>query len=297
MDNIHMGKKYYKHKIENLVNVLKIITIHYFEFDKTFASKKETHDFWELVYPIKNNIILTANGEDILLKQNQMYFHFPNQEHCLRADGILSPDVFIISFASKSQSMHFFDNKILTIDKSLERYIYSIIEESKNTFDIPVSNPNTKKMELKQNRNLGGLQIIKNELENLLIHIMRDETQNSSSNSVFLIKENYKGNLSGEITKYLNEHVYDKITISMLEETFNYNKSYLFAIFKKNTGHSIIEYLNLIKIEKAKQLLLSTNLSVIEISNRLSFDTPSYFCKVFKNILNMTPLKYRKCGK
>lgn len=292
-----MEKQYYKHKIENFINVIKIITIHYFEFDKNFSSKSETHDFWELVYPIKNNILLNVNGEEITLKQNQMYFHTPNKIHSLKADGKNAPDVFIISFTSKSEAMHFFKNKILSIDKSLEKYIYTIIEESKNTFDIPVSNPSIKKMKLKKDRKIGGLQIIKNELENLLINIMRNETEKANSDTVFLIKENYKGNLSGEIIKYLNEHVYEKISIKDLENEFHYNKSYLFSNFKKNTGRSIIEYFTLLKTEKAKQFLRSSALSVNEIAYNLSFDTPSYFCKVFKNTVKISPLQYRKNNK
>ena len=51
-----MEKKYYKHKIENLLNISKIIMIHYLEFDSDFQSEREAHDFWELVYADRGNI-------------------------------------------------------------------------------------------------------------------------------------------------------------------------------------------------------------------------------------------------
>ena len=50
-------KKYFKHKLENLINVSKIVTIHYFEFDKNFKSTGEAHDFWEIVYAEKESVI------------------------------------------------------------------------------------------------------------------------------------------------------------------------------------------------------------------------------------------------
>ena len=48
-----MRKQYVKHRIENLVNIAKIVTIHYYELDKNFSYPGESHDFWELVYADK----------------------------------------------------------------------------------------------------------------------------------------------------------------------------------------------------------------------------------------------------
>ena len=50
-------KKYFRHKLENLLVIDKIVTIHYFEFGKNFASEGESHDFWELVYADKGGIV------------------------------------------------------------------------------------------------------------------------------------------------------------------------------------------------------------------------------------------------
>ena len=52
-----MEKKYYKHKIENLLVINKIITIHFLELTKNYATTTESHDFWELVCAEKGNII------------------------------------------------------------------------------------------------------------------------------------------------------------------------------------------------------------------------------------------------
>ena len=70
-----MKQNYYKHKIENLLLVSKIVTIHYFEFEKNFESKGESHDFWELVYADKESIVCTANSKEITLKEGEILFH------------------------------------------------------------------------------------------------------------------------------------------------------------------------------------------------------------------------------
>ena len=289
-----MGKKYYKHKVENLINIEKIITIHYFELIKSFVGDYESHDFYELVYSLKSDIFLNLDNEKIQLKEGEMIIIKPNVVHSITADNINNPDIFINSFSTKSDTIQVLNNRVVPLNKKMERYIYAIIEESKRTFNIPISDPYTKKMEFMDNRPIGGLQIIKNYLEIMLINILRYIANGTNSDIVFLINENYKSNLSGAIIEYLNNHINESIKIKDLEDKFNYNKSYLFSVFKKQTGHTIIDYFNELKIIKAKQLLSNSKLSIKEISIQLSFDTPSYFCKVFKGIKKITPLQYRR---
>ena len=109
-------KKYYKHKLQNLINVSKIVTIHYFEFEKNFKTYGEAHDFWEIVYAEKESLICTAGGVEILLLQGEILFHKPNEFHTLAANGKNAPNVFILSFVCKSLAMQFFENKKFCLD-------------------------------------------------------------------------------------------------------------------------------------------------------------------------------------
>lgn len=288
--------KYYKYKIENLVRVNKIVTVHYFEFDKNFTSETEKHDFWEIVFAEKGNIICSRNGEKTLLKEGQILFHKPYELHSLSADGNDAPTVIIISFDCKSEALHFFEDKVLKCNQECLKIFYKIIKETKKTFNIPYSDPNLKKMPILNKPTLGGLQLIKNYLEILLINLLRKETEIDGENNSFF--NNPSGDKVCEnIIKILKESVYDKIRIDDLVAKLNYSKSYLFRTFKDEMGCSIISYYNNIKMEKAKKLLTQTDLTVTEISYRLGFDSQSYFTKSFKNLTNYSPLVYRKIFK
>ena len=72
------------------------------------------------------------------------------------------------------------------------------------------------------------------------------------------------------------------------------NKSYLGTIFKKETGSTIPQYINEVRVEKSKLLLLEENLSIVEIASLCGFEGQSYFTKVFREIVGMTPKKYRE---
>jgi hypothetical protein len=206
-----MKQNYYKHKIENLILVSKIVTIHYFELAKNFASKGESHDFWELVYADKESIVCTANGKEFTLNEGEILFHKPNEFHTLSANSKKAPNVFIISFVCKSEAVRFFENKKLKLDKDLRKFVYMIIEESKKTFDLPYFNPDLKKMELCERPTLGGQQLIKNLFEILLINIMRSETEKENAWAVISAHDD-NGRLVGtKLVPITSEAVREKL--------------------------------------------------------------------------------------
>ena len=289
-----MEKQYYKHKIENLLVISRIVTIHYFEFDKDYVAPLEAHDFWELVYADKESIVCTSDGRETLLSEGEVLFHKPNEKHSLRANGETAPNVFVISFECKSEAVRFFENKQLSLGKNLLRFVYAIIEESKRTFDLPFSDPELKKMKLLSQPTLGGQQLIKNYLEILLVNLMRNETEKEDAEVFFLPQEKVGEQVAEQVIRYLKLHLYERVTIAEICEALSYNKSYIFQQFKKATNCSVMAYFTRLKIERAKRMLRETSLSVTEISDRLSFDTPNYFSKTFKRITGYTPLQYKK---
>lgn len=295
--NSNMEKRYYKHKLENLLIVNKIVTIHYFEFDKHFKAPVESHDFWELVYADKASIVCTADGKDIPLNEGEMLFHKPNETHSLRANGVAAPNVFIISFECKSEAARFFEDRKLTVEKSLLKFMYAIIEEGKKTFDLPYSDPELKKMALLQKPTLGGQQLIKNYLELLLINLMRSETEKEDPDVLFLPREELGERVAEQIVSFLKENIYKKLKISDVCRALNYNKSYIFKQFRLATGRSVMAYFTRLKIEQAKRFLRETNLSVTQLSDKLAFDTPNYFSKTFKKLTGYTPLQYKRIHK
>ncbi len=289
-----MEKKYYKHKLENLLVVSKIITIHYFEFDKNYVSHVESHDFWELVYADRGDLICSSGDREVKLKEGEVIFHKPGISHALRADGKHAPNIFIISFECKNEAIRFFEDRCMAVDNTLRRFIFSIIEESKRTFYLPYSDPDLKKMRLLEAPALGGQQVIKNYLELLLINLMRNETEQTDSEAVFLPQEQFDELISDKVIEYMKKHIREKLSVSDICSVLHYNKSYIFRQFKKTTGSSLMAYFIKMKIQEAKQMLRESDLSVSSISEALSFDNPNYFSKTFKKHTGYTPSTYRK---
>jgi len=94
--------------------------------------------------------------------------------------------------------------------------------------------------------------------------------------------------------EYVNLHYYKKIRVETLAAKCNYSVTSFSAIFKKENGVSAMEYVNSRRVMVAKSLLAETTLSVSSIAYQCGFEDVSYFVKVFKNMEQTTPSKYRR---
>lgn len=96
------------------------------------------------------------------------------------------------------------------------------------------------------------------------------------------------------ITKYLQEHLAEEISLSVLAEQFHLNPQYISQLFKSEIGVNFLAYLTNIRMEKAKKLLLSTSLSIAEVADQAGYRDYRVFTKAFKKSEGITPSQYRR---
>lgn len=94
--------------------------------------------------------------------------------------------------------------------------------------------------------------------------------------------------------EYISEHLHSRVLIEDAAQALHITPAYLSRLFKSETGMAFSEYVNQRKIEEATGLLRYSDYSDLEISNLLCFSSQSYFIKIFKKIMNMTPNEYKK---
>jgi len=101
-------------------------------------------------------------------------------------------------------------------------------------------------------------------------------------------------NFYEKVLLYLKEHHRDSLTSENICEHFSCSRSYLSHQFKKNCGLSIREYINRLRVDDAKSLLIHSKLNVTEISIVVGFNDSNYFSLIFKKITGVSPAQYRK---
>lgn len=99
--------------------------------------------------------------------------------------------------------------------------------------------------------------------------------------------------LLGTIHQYIQTHLEHDLSLTTIAKRVALNPSYLSRWYKKNTGEAITDYMNRIKINKAKELLASSDLKIHEISAKLGFADAHYFFRFFKKTMKCTPNEYR----
>ena len=288
-----MDTSYRKQKINCMLNISEIVTIHYFEFDRNFKSHGEKHDFWEIVYIDKGEAIIKTKSREFTLRQGEAVFHKPNEFHAVSANGKVAPNVFIITFVCKSKAMDFFKGKQMSIPTPLRNYIASIVSEAESAYQLARNYPYLTELTPKDNAPEGCEQMIKINLEMLLIKLIRHDLSAKETT----VKREIPDNLIAGVVEFLHSNIYSKITVEDLCRKLCFSRTYVSAKFKENCGMTMNEYINRMKVEEAKTLIREEKHSISEISEMLCYDNPHYFSRVFKKITHMSPREYKESVK
>lgn len=96
-----------------------------------------------------------------------------------------------------------------------------------------------------------------------------------------------------KIQLYMKHNYQKNLTQDFIASLFYLNRSYLSTLFKHRTGMKFIDYLNEIRIEKAKEMLSGSSRKMYQISKAVGYDNPKYFFRIFKKKTGLTPEQYR----
>ncbi len=280
--------EYFKTYLTCPLSVDGIYTVHYFEYTKDFAYSGEMHNFWELVYADKKNLLITAGAKEVELEAGQIYIHKPNEFHNIRCDGKRAANSVIISFDCDSPELFSVAGQVLTADEEERKCIGNVVKEASSAFSTRLSDPYISVMEKVEDSDFCCEQLIRLNIEMLLISLIRS----NKNKKPLAIKKN--STILAEITDYLSENVEKKVIFQDVVKKFNLSPSVLKKIFREQVGCGVMDYFTRLKIDRAKEMIREEKYNFTEISERLEFNNSQYFTTVFKRVSGMTPSEYAK---
>lgn len=277
-----------KNAICRVIDIQQIMSIHYFEFTSDFNFTSETHDYWELVYIDRGAAIVYADGQKIPVSQGEIVFHQPGEHHAIASVPEDPPTVFIITFRCTSAQMQFFRNRRMFVPTPMRRFISEMISDGQEAYYLVDDSPYEVALQKRQDAPIGSEQLIKLNLEMLLIKLIR---------STILPKIETSGTesfdpLTKSILSILTNNVYSHITVEAISREVGFSRTHIAAVFKKSCGKTITEYLTDLKISEAKYLMRKQLYTVTQIADFLCYDNSHYFYRVFKRETGMTPKQY-----
>ena len=110
----------------------------------------------------------------------------------------------------------------------------------------------------------------------------------------FNLTDNKQGGDAVELSiNHMQQNLSRPLSLEGIAASVNLSASHYSAIFRKKTGFAPIEYFNHLKVQKACQYLLYTELRIKEISDKLGIEDPFYFSRMFNKLMGMSPNQYR----
>ncbi len=101
--------------------------------------------------------------------------------------------------------------------------------------------------------------------------------------------------LQGDVLRYIDEHYSDiNLSVESLCGIFGKSRTYLFSLFKEDTGFGLMYHIAKVRIENAKKLLLDSDMTIQEIAVKVGFNSAMSFTRAFKKYENMAPSRYRE---
>lgn len=250
---------------------------------------------FEAIIPITNDLKLIINGKEFLIKENEFF--------------LVPPKAKIESAATIDYHLNFYWFHFLASyeviadeDKQLKQGIQEVASlKPASILNNFVVLPNhfslnqPEKILVMMNQLLNNQKIYQYSQRSndyflilLLISICDDYLKYLSRNSQNKVKR------TALIAEWIRTNISTDINLITIATNFNLNPNYLSRVFKKEQGLGVKDYILKIKIDYAKRLLTTTNLTINEISEQSFFSDAKHFMRLFKQKNGLTPSQYRQ---
>ena len=261
--------------ISSSLDISEIYTKFYQEKGTNYNFSGEKHSYWELTYVDKGELLTTIDGVSYHLKQGDLIFYAPMQFHTQSTFEKISSSYLTINFKMNFNHADLLCNKIFSIQRDSYFIVTRLIEELSNN-------------------NLYSDDLSLCYLKELIIQMLRLDNSHFHSKPTTHMQQTYENELLNDILLYIDNNIYEKISVSTLCEHFCISTSMLHSLFRKNMNNTAKNYINELKLSKSKELIRNSTHTLSEISEMLGFSSIHYFSKKFKSYFNISPTEYSK---
>ena len=280
---------------QKLISIDAIVTVHYFEYRSTFSFAGERHDFWELVCVDKGEIEIYDGKAWSILRRGQIKFHKPNEFHALKANGIDSPNVIVISFICASCAIDFFRDKTLSYTQSEQSLLAEIIAHARNLFNTPLDDPYVPKMEARTDALPWEAQLVVSNLELLLLSLYRTHTEYAPAKKTRVssyARLSYEDEIVKATLDYFMKNMFRMLRSDEVCGVVHVSYDLLKSIFSKRFGCGPMKYFMRMRIDEIKTLIRNSVMNVSELASHFGYSSIHYLSRQFKNETGMSPTEY-----
>ena len=269
---------------------------YHFTFSDGCRTQLHTHDYIELAYVVEGEFRQKILGQDTIFHKGELWLIDKN---CIHQDYLIDRQNVILFLGLSNDMFDEIMGENIATGKIIT-FLRSALLKQKNLQQYLHFKPTASSGE---------------DMEQCLFQLLEELRINDSGSRhicrglmmrIFrLLSTCYEFSLSRElrramnwvifeeITDFIKDH-YAAITIQDLASTFHFQEDYFNRLIKNKSGMTYSEYVQKIRLEKAEQLLVSSELTIDEIAEAVGYHNKGYFYKLFQERHGMTPYRFRK---
>lgn len=237
------------------------------------------HDEYEFVYSTSSRVQCVVNGQHITLEPDMALLIQSGDLHMLRTEPTTNMTVIVAhpTFWADDQDLELFRGKLtfqncFTKDDPVGSFIVESLKRIAECY---------------RQKGLGYEFRLKSLFSGIFAALMEHHMYTQAETNKF-------NNSVSAMLIYIHQHYDQKLTLDQLSDHFHYSKSYIIRLFNQNIGETPVEYIKRYRLEKAKETLSNTKLSILETAIACGFSNVGYFIRSFKEQNGYTPSQYRK---
>lgn len=285
--------EYFIYTKEKSIPMLRLYDTYVEPFNRRF--REHHHTAFEMSVCCSGEGIYQTNEARYSIKKGDVFFFGSNDAHCI-TDIFGTEDMLLttIQFEPRflwAYSEHDFDIKYMNVLSTESRPFPHRLEAGSEMAQIIGQSLINMKQEYLNKEN-GFEYMIKSELLRLLVLLIRRNSEKLENQDFSLRKTNIT-NLD-KAMDYIDKNFSSEITLEELSEVSGMSRNYFCAVFKRLNGLSPWDYITIRRIEKAAELLKSTNDNVLEIATNCGYNSTANFNRAFKKVTGRVPKDYRK---
>ncbi len=247
-----------------------------------FHFEGESHPFWEMVYVKDGNVGVSADERIYSLSAGDIIFHKPMEFHRIWSAENSSPMLNIITFEAEGEKVNELCDLTLKLDEAGIILLERCVDIGKKAFTYNRGRVIT----AVEDERL--CQEYCNYLEIFLLSLL-----SRGSFEKLPIESSDDSRIFSDVVLFLRDNIEKKLNVEQIADRFFISPSRIKRLFSKYAGIGVISYFNNMKILEA-QKLLREGFSASETAEKLGFANQFYFCTVFKRILGITPMDFKR---
>ncbi len=294
-----MERRFYR---DNLYSAGRITHIHYAKVQRGWSYGDDRHNLIEFKYCALGSLRMWIDGESYELHSGDAVIVKPGSYH--RTEPVEeTTEFFVFHFDVESEQVHAafqlmdtpllrpatIDGELISIPTWVDRFVLEFGDAL--AMEINAENNSTSTNNGDIHQSLMMLRAQSRLLE--FIGVLGQSIVSEAERTATIRVHPTQMNLAKEAAYHMEKNIPAELRIGELAAYLGVHRSYLSDCFKQVYGMAPRQYLNNLRIRQAKLLLQDTPYTIEEIAQRLQFSSSAHFCRFFRQIVGLTPGRYR----